>query len=228
VSDPEPERDPAPFSGRAAFAISQSYYYLAAVIGVGLLLGGVIETLIGLRELVLPSAEGGPFGGTVDTSSRDALRSVLGGLAFVIPGGFVCLWHIREARRREVRTVPGTFWGSALYFHLVALVSLSIAVGGTISLLNSLRDAAVPRCYSTPELIIPALDGSSVPGVGSGPITVSPASDLFPTRRECDPPRSDSLRSAVDALIVTGVAGATWVWHLRRGRRIDAAPPPGP
>jgi hypothetical protein len=146
----------------------------------------------------------------------------------VIPGGSVCLWHIREARRREVRTVPGTFWGSALYFHLVALVSLSIAVVGTISLLHSLRDAAVPLCYPTPGLIIPPLDRSPVPDVGSGPITVSPAPDPFPTRQECYPSSSDALRSAVDALIVTGVAGATWAWHLRSGRRIGAAPAAGP
>jgi hypothetical protein len=78
VSDPEPESDPAPFSGRAAFAISQSYYYLAAVIGVGLLLGGVIETLIGFRELILPAASGGgggPYVETADSASRDDSRS---------------------------------------------------------------------------------------------------------------------------------------------------------
>lgn len=229
MSDPEPELDPAPFSGRAAFAIAQSYYYLAAVIGVGLLLGGVIGTLIGLRELVLPGSTGSIGGFTEDTASRDALRSVLGGLAFAIPGGLVFLWHIREARRREARAVPGTFWGSALYFHLVALVSISIAVGGTIALLHSLRDAAVPLCYPTPDIALPPVTGTPVPGLGTPPITISPAPEGVLTQQEnCYPRTSDALRSAADALIVAGVSGATWAWHLRRGRRTEPAPPAGP
>jgi hypothetical protein len=231
VTDPVPEHQPAPFSGRAAFTIAQSYYYVAAVVGIGLLLGGVIEALIGVRQLVLPastSGVGGPYVETASTASRDAVRSVLGGLAFAIPGAVVFLWHIREARRREVRSVVGTFWGSALYSHLVALVALSIAVGGTISLLHSLRDAALPLCYPIPDLGVPPVSATPVPGLSPPVITISPSPEIVQAERRCYPPASEALRSAADSFIVASVAGATWAWHLRRGRRIDAAPPAGP
>jgi Domain of unknown function (DUF5671) len=221
VSEPERGVDPAPFSGRAAFAISQGYYYLAAVIGVGFLLGGVIAALIGLRELVLPTPSGN--GSLVESSSREAVRSILGALAFAIPGGLVFWWHLREARRRDARPVGGTFWGSALYFHLVALVALSIALGGAISLLHSLLDGALPSCYSHPTTGSP--DPSFEPEVGSPIATLSPVPELIGTERECYPPTSQALRSAADALIVTVVAGGTWAWHLGRGRR-EPSPPP--
>jgi hypothetical protein len=223
VAEPAPAARPAPFSGKAAYVISQTYYYVAAVVGVGLLLGGVIATLIGLREWIFPAtpeAGGSPF---IEGGSDDAVRAILGGLAFAIPGGLVFWWHLREARRREPAAVPGVFWGSALYFHLVAFVALAIALGGTISTLHSLIDAAIPRCFDSPEVV---LDPTTLPGVSPGiegggePLTLQPI-------RECYPPVSVSLRSAVDGLIVAGVAGATWAWHLRRGRRLTAPPAAG-
>ena len=36
---------------------------------------------------------------------------------------------------------------------------------------------------------------------------------------ECYPSTSEALRSALDAGIVTAVAGVVWLWHIRRGRR---------
>ena len=220
---PNGDEPSSPFSGRAAFAISQSYYYVAAVAGVAITLGGTIAALIALRQWVLPSSDGG-FGGGVDTS-RDAARTFLGALAFVVPGVFVFLLHIREARRRERAYRPGTFWGSALYFHLVALVSLLIALGGAISALHSLVDAALPYCYG-PPVAVPSI-ATPAPGTGYE-VSISPeATDaLSDLQRNCYPEPSDALRSAVDATIVTVVAGAVWWWHLRRGRREFEPPPP--
>jgi uncharacterized protein DUF5671 len=212
---------PGPFSGKAAYVISQSYYYVAAVVGVGLLLGGVIATLIGLREWIFPvtpNAGGSPF---LEEGSDDAIRSILGGLAFAIPGGLTFWWHLREARRREPVAAAGVFWGSALYFHLVAFVALVIALGGAIATLHALIDVAVPQCFESASAIAP-LDPSTLPGASPGgdPITIGGIEPI----RECYPSRSEALRNALDGLIVAGVAGATWLWHLRRGRRLT--PPP--
>ena len=218
VAEPDASH-PGPFSGKAAFVISQSYYYVAAVVGVGLLLGGVIATLIGLREWIFPvtpEANGSPF----LEGSDDAIRSILGGLAFAIPGGLTFWWHLREARGREPIAVAGVFWGSALYFHLVAFVALVIALGGAIETLHALIDVAVPQCFGPEQGYV--LDPSTIPGAetGADPITVGGIEPI----RECYPSSSEALRNALDGLIVAGVAGATWVWHLRRGRRLTAPP----
>ena len=180
----------------------------------------MIAALIGFRQWIFPvtpDAAGSPF---LEGGSDDAIRSILGGLAFAIPGGLTFRWHLREARRRERAGTAGVFWGSALYFHLVAFVALAIALGGTIALLHSLIDVAVPQCFDLPEVVI---DPSAFPDApvgyeGAGePLTRQPIS-------ECYPPSAVALRSALDALIVAGVAGATWAWHLNRGRRLTAPP----
>ncbi len=41
---------------------------------------------------------------------------------------------------------------------------------------------------------------------------------------ECYPSTSEALRSALDGVIVASVAGAAWVWHLRRGRQAFDGP----
>jgi hypothetical protein len=218
VTQPAPGQQP--FSGRAAFAITQTYYYIAAVVGVGLLLGGGIAALIAFRQWILPSEVVGPSG----SGSREAVRSLLGALAFAIPGGLVLAWHLGEARRRERSSMPGSFWGSALYFHLVALISLFIAVGGVITLLHSVVDAALPQCFGVPRPYEGPLypgEVSPIPGLSPGPDAV-----LIEAEEECYPQPSDALRSALDATIVASVAGGVWLWHLRRGRREPDAPPP--
>lgn len=227
MNDPDGGEPAPPFTGRAAFAISQVYYYVAATIGVGFLVGGAIATLIGLRQLIF-GASPGDFGGAYvevgSTASRDALRSILGGLAFAVPGGLVFRWHIREARRRERTFVPGTFWGSALYFHLVAVIALPVALGGLVAGLHALRDAALPSCYASPEPYPPVV--SPVPGTSPGiEIPEEAAAAFDQLRRDCYPPTGQALRSALDAAIVAGVAAAVWAWHLLRGRR-EVAPSP--
>jgi hypothetical protein len=200
--------------------ISQTYYYVVAAIGVGLLLGGGIAALVGLRQWLLPS-EG--FGSDA-AASRNAVRTLLGGLAFAIPGATILATHLREARRREGIVPPGAHWGSSLYFHLVAFASLMIAVGGVITLLHSAIDAAFPQCFA---FSTPLEDGVSIPAQGT------PISGLSPSREpvvieaqpdDCYPEPSDALRSALDAAIVTAVAGGVWWWHLRRGRSATVAP----
>jgi hypothetical protein len=222
VTEPGPAAAPSP--ARAAFAISQSYYYLAAVVGVGLLLGGVIGALIGVRQWILPAGPdptGSPF---LEGSSRDAIRGILGGLAFAIPGALLFWWHFREARRREAVGLAGVSWGSALYFYLVAFVAVTIAVGGVIGTLHSLADAAFPDCFERPTHLLPPTDVMPTPGTAAGEASLAPQPVPIGTFRECYPPSSVSLRSALDGLIVAAVAGATWVWHLRRGRRLGATP----
>jgi hypothetical protein len=161
-------------------------------------IGGAIAALIGLRHLVLPSSTGFP---PFDTS-RAGVRSILGGLTFVLPGIGFAWWHLREARRTERRFVPGAFWGRPLYFHLVAFVAGIIALGGSVAFLMALRDAAYSAC----------------PQFGALPPGVSP-----PFAPGCGD-TLDQLRSALDALIIVLVAGVVWWWHLREARKLAPAP----
>ena len=220
VGGTEPDPQSPPFSGRAVVVISQAYYYVAAAVGLAFLLGGGIAALIALRKLVLPLSESaGSFGGLSD--SNDTARSFLGAL--------VLAWHLREARRREGSRVARASWGGVLYFHLVALIALLIALGGAVATLHSLRDSVMPLCYEIPGPVVPPVEG---PVTGSGlegevspidvPIEVD--SPLLAQQEECYPSTSEALRSALDAGIVAVVAGAAWLWHLRRGRRTVDGP----
>ena len=228
----EPEEQIPASSGRGATVISQAYYYIVAAVGLIFLLGGLIAALIALRKWVFPISETGPplYGGTVDRN--DAARSFLGALAFAIPGALVLWWHLREARRREGRRVSRESWGGVLYFHLVALITLMIALGGLVATLHAVRDWGLPICYAPPRAelspIEGAASGSGLLGEGSPAVDPQYPVDLNPgvlKQLECYPPSSEAIRSVVDGVIVASVAGVTWIWHLRRGRRALDGPP---
>jgi hypothetical protein len=234
VSGTDPDPQSPPFSGRAAVVISQAYYYVVAAVGLAFLLGGAIAALIALRRWILPLSEAagsGSFGGPTD--SNDTVRSFLGALAFAIPGALVLAWHLREARRREGAPGARASWGGVLYLHLVALISLLIALGGAVAMLHALRDSVVPFCYELPGLDLPPVEGpalgSQFEGEGSPVVDPQYPIDLNPgvlqSQEECSPSSSEALRSALDGGIVAAVAGAAWVWHLRRGRRALDGPP---
>lgn len=228
----EPESDPQspPFSGRAVLVISQAYYYVAAAVGLAFLLGGGIAALIALRKWLLPISEASTsFGGLSD--SNDTARSFLGALVFAIPGALVLAWHLREARRREGCRVSRESWGGVLYFHLVALITLVIALGGVVATLHAVRDWALPICYDPPRAELSPvegpLSGSGFEGEGSPIVDPQFPVDLDPgvLKQECYPPSSEAFRSVLDGVIVASVAGGTWLWHLRRGRRAVDGPP---
>lgn len=179
-----PAEAPKPFTGRAAFAIAQIYYDGAAVVGVGFVIGGAIAALIGVRQLALPSSS---------ETSREAVHTMLDGIAFAGPGALFAWWHLREARSREGQVTPGAFWGRSLYFHLVSFIAAVTALGGVTGCLTSLVDAALPpRC--------PSFQGIDL----------------------CND-AADALKGAINAAIVVLVAGAVWWWHLREARRTPAA-----
>ena len=226
----EPRRDPVG-PGRGA-AIAQTYYYVVAAIGLIFVLGGTIEALIALRKWILPASSGpsGLFGSSTD--SNETVRSLLGALAFAIPGALVLVWHLREARRQAGHRVSSSSWGDTLYLHLVAAVAVLITLGGAVAMLHSLRDSVLPLCYENPAFDGPVVGpglGTDVgtgiePGIGEvspiPPIELPEDFDPGVLRSEdCYPPTSEALRGALDAGIVTSVAGAVWFWHLRRGRR---------
>ena len=200
TSEPAPAALPqVPREGRAAYVLSQLYYYLAAVVGVGFLLGGGIGFLLGVRTLILPPA---------GQETADAVRGMLGGLAFMLPGLFVVWWHLREARRREGKATGTAFWGGALYFHLVAWIGLIVVMTATAGLLTSARDLALPECEVQPAL---------APGEEPGGETI---------RKEfCYPLRGEAGRSILDAAIYILVAAPLMWWHLRQGRRLTTPPP---
>lgn len=233
VVEPEPDPQSPPFSGRAVVVISQAYYYVAAAVGLAFLLGGGIAALIALRKWLLPVSEAaGSFGSFDGSGSNDTARSFLGALAFAIPGAIVLAWHLREARRREGSLVSQASWGGVLYFHLVALISLLIALGGVVATLHAVRDSVMPLCYEIPGPVVPPVAapslGSQFEGEGS-PIIVPDVpidvdSPLLAPKQECYPSTSEALRSALDAGIVALVAGGAWLWHLRRGRRAVDGP----
>jgi uncharacterized protein DUF5671 len=229
VSEPD-EQTPA-YSGRGATVISQAYYYVVAAVGLIFLMGGLIAALIALRKWVFPVSEVGSsfYGGPLDRN--DAARSFLGALAFAIPGALVLAWHLREARRREGRRTSRESWGGVLYFHLVALITLLIALGGVVATLHAVRDWALPICYQQPGVLPPVegpVSGSGLEGGGSPVVDPQYPVDLNPgvlKQQECYPPSSEAIRSVLDGVIVASVAGVTWIWHLRRGRRALDGPP---
>ena len=226
----EPPRDPVG-SGRGA-AIAQAYYYVVAAIGLIFVLGGTIAALIALRKWILPASNDPSdfFGSTPD--SNDAARSFLGALAFAIPGALVLVWHLREARRHAGRRASSRSWGETLYLHLVAAISLLIALGGAVVMLHALRDSVVPLCYDNSSFGVPPVVGSDIGGDFEGspipPIELPEDFDPEILRSEdCFPSTSAALRSALDAGIVTSVAGVVWLWHLGRGRRGSEPDLPG-
>lgn len=191
--------------GRAGFVISQLYYYVVAAIGVAFVLGGVIGALFGVRALLLPNEF---------EEARDAFRTMLHGLAFALPGTVLLWWHLREARRRERRAIPPSFWGRSLYFHLVAFVALWFAVGGVITALNAAVDGALPHCVEG-HVAVPE------PGVESPPF------EGFEPPGECFPGPAEAARRALDGAIFVLAAGPVWWWHLRQGRRATVPVEPG-
>jgi hypothetical protein len=184
-----------PEESRAAYVISQLYYYVAAVVGVGFVIGGLIALLLGVRTLVFPDEF---------ETTRDGVRGMLQGLGFALPGLAVLWWHLREARRRETRMAGPAFWGSSLYYHGVALVALFFVFGGTVGILMSLVDAVLPSCFS-PEVTIP-----------------HPPDPGETLRSECYPTAAQAGRSAFNAAIFVIAAGPIMWWHLRQGRRLTA------
>jgi uncharacterized protein DUF5671 len=145
---------PAPVSpaeSRSAYVIAQLYYYVAAVVGVGFVIGGLIALLLGVRTLVFPAEF---------ETTREGARRILQGVAFVLPGLVVLWWHLREARRRETRMAGPAFWGSSLYYHGVALVALFFVLGGAVGVLMSSIDAALPRCFQPGGGELVAIEGS--------------------------------------------------------------------
>jgi hypothetical protein len=105
------------------------------------------------------------------------------------------------------------------------LISLLIALGGVVATLHALRDWALPICYEPPRAELSPVEGAASGGglVGEGSPVIDPQYpvDLNPgvLEEQCYPPSSEAIRSVVDGVIVASVAGVTWIWHLRRGRR---------
>lgn len=131
---------PPAAESRAAYVIAQLYYYVAAVVGVGFVIGGLVALLFGVRTLVFPDQF---------ETAREGVRRILQGLAFLLPGLVVLWWHLREARRRETRMTGTAFWGSSLYYHGVSLVALFFVLGGVVGILMSTVDAVLPSCFRT-------------------------------------------------------------------------------
>jgi hypothetical protein len=184
--------------GRGAYVLSQLYYYVAAVIGFGLVLGGLIGALKGARTAILPREF---------ETIREAVREILRSLSFALPGAAVLWWHLREARRRESTDRVATFWGKSLYYHLVALVALGFALGGAVLVLTETVDATLPTCFE--PFAVPAFE------------EVAP--EFAP--RECES-RAEGLRGILDGVIFLAVSGPLFLWHLREGRKATRVAPP--
>jgi hypothetical protein len=237
VSGPVEDRSRPDRSDRWATA----YPAVASAIAVIFLLIAAISLLLALRKWVLPaSGEGfgsGFFGSPIE-GEEAALRSLLGAAAFAVPGILVLLWHRRRAA--GVSNAEGwnrVGWSDSLFLHLVALISLVVAMGGSVAVLTSLRDAVWPQCYpsfaelgpvTAPPLDAPPAFDETVtppPLISIEPPISIPIDPGFAPEPDCFPETSEALRGALDAGIVAVVAGGTWAWFIRRARR---EPPPPP
>ena len=244
MSGPVEDRSPSAPSDPWATA----YVAIASAVAVIFLLIAAISLLLALRKWILPaSGEGfgsGFFGAPIE-GEEAALRSLLGAVAFAVPGFLVLLWHRRrDAGAPSAERWNRAGWNESLFLHLVALISLVVAMGATVATLTSLRDAVWPQCYPSfaelgpvtapPIESQPSFDDSVTPPplISIEPpisVPLDPGIDPgFEPEPDCFPERSEALRGALDASIVAGSAGGTWVWFIRRGRRIDAAPLAGP
>jgi len=182
---PPPPHAQVRANGKAAWVISQLYYYAVCVIAVCFVIGGAIACLIGFREALLPSP---------GQDASASARQVLMGIAWALPFGVALFWHLREARRRDRSPVAGVFWGSALYYHLVAFVSLQVLLTGAVAALVSLINAGFAQPCS-------------------GPYDYGSCTDA-----------SSELRTALNGVIAMIVSGPVFWWHLREGRRVTRAP----
>ena len=237
MNGPVEDRSRSPRSDPWAAA----YAAVASAIAVAFLLIAAISLLLALRKWVLPaSGEGfgsGFFGAPIE-GEEAALRSLLGAAAFAIPGVLVLLWH----RRRETRLPSAepwdrVGWSDSLFLHLVALISLVVAMGGSVAVLTSLRDAVWPQCFpsfagggtvTAPPLDAPPAFDETVtppPLISIEPPISIPIDPGFAPEPDCFPETSEALRGALDAGIVAVVAGGTWAWSIRRVRG-EPAPPP--
>ena len=214
--------------------IPHAYLAFGATVGVVFLLVAVASLLIALRQWIWPSSGddfgSGLFGPTIEDSDA-ALRSLLGALAWAIPAVLVLWWHRTRSWTGPTVDVDGAGWGRILFAHLVAAVALVIATGATVALLSSLRDSVVRECFPSfsggGSVVAPAPSAGATPPplISESPPIELPIDPGFAPEPECYPERGDAFRSAVDAGLVTLVAGGTWGWALRRGRRL-ATPPP--
>jgi hypothetical protein len=232
VTGPVEDRSEPDRSDRWAAA----YAAVASAIAVIFLLIGAISLLLAVRKWLLPaSGEGfgsGFFGAPIEGEDA-ALRSLLGAVAFALPGVVVLLWH-RRRDARDASAPPDAHlpWGESLFLHLVALISLVVAMGASVAVLTSLRDAAWPQCYPSfaevGEPTPPVFDGSVTPPplISVEPPISIPIDPGVAAEPDCFPETSEALRGALDAGIVAAAAAGTWWWFLRRARR-RSPPPPG-
>jgi hypothetical protein len=171
---PGPSGPAVPFTGRGAYALSQLYYYLAAIVAVGFVIGGTIAGLIALRQLAWPDP------GSV---GRDSGKALLQGLAFAVPGGLSAWWHLGQAKQREGPIPSGVFWGRSLYFHVVAFVAYVVTLGGVVATLFALIDAAFATgCPTTigEELFVVCNDaGDSLRAAANGLVVVLVAGAIW-------------------------------------------------
>jgi Domain of unknown function (DUF5671) len=130
---PSPSDASHQFTGKAAYALSQLYYYLVAIVAIGFVIGGTIAALIALRQLAWPDP---------GSLTRQSVMALLQGLAFAVPGAVAAWWHLGQARQREGRVAAGAFWGRSLYFHAVAFLAYVVALAGVVATLFSLIEAA--------------------------------------------------------------------------------------
>jgi len=182
---PPPPHAQVRANGKAAWVISQLYYYAVCVIAVCFVIGGAIACLIGFRELLLPSP---------GQDASASARQVLTGIAWALPFGVALFWHLQEARQRDRSPAAGAFWGSALYYHLVAFVGLQVLLMGAVATLVSLVNAGFAQACSVPYDYGFCADASS------------------------------ELRTALNGVIAMIVSGPIFWWHLREGRRVTRPP----
>lgn len=211
-----------------------------AAFGVVLLVIAATSLLIGLRQWLLPTSGdgfGGSFFGPDTEGSNAAVRSLLGAAAIALPGAAIVVWHRREASRADQDPSEALAWGRSLFLHLVAASTLVIAGAASVVALQALRDAVVPQCF--PSFMGAGSAAASISGsVPSDAVTPPPLTTFeppisipidpgFAPPPECFPRTGDALRNALDAALVTGVAGGVWAWHVRRGRRSTGPTPAG-
>ena len=114
-------------------------------------------------------------------------------------------------------------WVVLLYFYLAALVGFGFVITGVTTGLFGAKELAFPELGISSYTYDSALRRDK-----DGTIIATDAERSAARARAVEDRRQEGADDLVDGAILAAVGLPTMIWHLRRGRRVGAAPTTAP
>ncbi|HEY4005653.1 MAG TPA: hypothetical protein VGM60_10785 [Pseudonocardia sp.] len=114
-------------------------------------------------------------------------------------------------------------WVVLLYFYLAALVGFGFVITGVTTGLFGAKELAFPELGISSYTYDSALRRDK-----DGTIIATDAERSAARARAVEDRRREGADDLVDGAILAAVGLPTMIWHLRRGRRVGAAPTTAP